>query len=48
MSTDPGRTEAQRRARVRLLKDLVQNGLYRIDTERLADKLLHQYRVDLL
>jgi anti-sigma28 factor (negative regulator of flagellin synthesis) len=47
-STDTVRIAAERRARVRLLKDLVQHGLYRIDTERLADTLLNRYRVDLL
>ncbi len=48
VSTDPARIAAQRRARIRLLKDLVQHGLYRIDTDQLATTLLHRYRVDLL
>lgn len=48
VSTDPARIAAQRRARVRLLKDLVQHGLYRIDSDQLAQTLLQRYRVDLL
>ena len=47
-STDPARIAAQRRARIRLLKDLVQNGLYRIDSDQLAYTLLHRHRIDLL
>ena len=48
VSTDPARIAAQRRARIRLLTDLVQHGLYRIDTDQLANMLLDRYRVDLL
>lgn len=48
VSTDLVRIAAQRRARVRLLKDLVQHGLYRIETDQLAETLLDRYRVDLL
>jgi anti-sigma28 factor (negative regulator of flagellin synthesis) len=31
---------ARRRLRVQLLKDLVSNGLYRVDTGALAEKLM--------
>jgi hypothetical protein len=31
--------EARRRNRIKLLRDLVSNGLYRVQTERLAERL---------
>ena len=48
VSIDPARIAAERKARIRLLKDLVQHGLYRIDTDQLASTLLDRHRIDLL
>lgn len=48
VSTDGTRAEVRRRARVRLLRDLVQNGLYRIDTDVLADTLLRRLGPEIL
>jgi anti-sigma28 factor (negative regulator of flagellin synthesis) len=47
-SKDRTCTEVRRQARVRLLRDLVQNGLYRIDTDVLADTLLRRLGPELL
>jgi hypothetical protein len=36
----PATVEARRRLRVKLLRDLVSNGLYRIPTRELAERLV--------
>ncbi len=33
---------ARRRARVRLLRDLVEHGLYRVDSQALAERLIDE------
>ena len=48
VSTDRTPPAVRRQARIRLLKDLVQNGLYRIDTDVLADTLIRRLGPELL
>ena len=43
---DAGVAEARRRAPIRLLGDLVEHGLYRIDHEALAEGLIDRCGVD--
>ena len=38
--------EARRALRVRLLKDLVSNGLYQVRADRLADRLVSVLEID--
>lgn len=46
VSTDPVHLEARRRARIRLLQDLVRHGLYRVDTDVLAETMLQKFRAE--